>query len=78
MATKSKRKLPVGSRECECPSCGQRFVGFTAFDAHRKCAVYPGTGAHRPCMSGREMQKAGWTRDDRFRWSTPKRKESSA
>ena len=56
--------LSPGRRQCECSTCGQRFGGVVAFDAHRvgKFGVRDGVDRRR-CMTTDEMLSAGLSRN---------------
>jgi hypothetical protein len=59
--------MPNGTHY-QCAGCGQRFIGLTAFDAHR-------TGDHarreRRCLSRREMSAQGLQRNGQGEWFIP-------
>lgn len=59
-----------GSVWCECLGCGEHFGATTLFDAHRvgRHGVSNGTVNRRRCLSPKEMQARGWTRDSKGLW----------
>lgn len=51
-----KKKKRLGSRLCQCGSCGRYFGGLTAFDTHRAGTYRPDT---RHCLSDEALQALG-------------------
>ena len=65
---------PLTGRACECPTCLERFVGETAFDAHR----FGKYGRNRRCMTAQEMLAAGMQRNRKGYWSRGAQSRASA
>lgn len=61
----------------QCGACGQDFGGLRLFDAHRVGKhtddYAPDLPDGRRCLTVGEMRKRGWTRNNRGRWTDPKR-----
>jgi hypothetical protein len=72
--TRKRAPLPVGTRTCECPVCGERFIGFTGFEAHRRPAAVVVSGVS-PCKGRKELAREGWSEDRQGRWSLPRKEE---
>ena len=53
----------------ECPSCGQDFASLAAFDEHILSAP---SNAVFACLQVAELLQAGWTQNERARWTSPK------
>ncbi|HZT98095.1 MAG TPA: hypothetical protein VFA10_00450 [Ktedonobacteraceae bacterium] len=58
----------MGILRSVCPTCGEIFAGVAAFDAHRTGSFKQRT---RRCMSRREMQTHGMTRNEKGWWMMP-------
>jgi hypothetical protein len=59
--------LPPGSNFCKCATCGNYFLNYKAFDAHRI-----GAAEDRGCLPTPEYPVSGLTLDSRGYWRFPK------
>jgi hypothetical protein len=56
----------------ECAACGEDFASLRAFDLH---VLSKPAEPIFDCMQIGQMQQAGWSRDNRGRWSSPELRE---